>query len=471
MIDTRTDTHVWAEQYDRDLDDLFAVQSEIAQKVAERLNAKVTSAERLAIEGKPTTDLMAFELYSLAKNRIPNPSRAGATGLGQAIDLLNEAVARDPSFFQAYCDLASVHDKLYVYGFDHTPARLALAEAAIQAAFRLRPDSGETHLARAFHLYNGYRDYDGALAELEAARRRLPNDSGIFELMGYIQRRQGRWEESTRNLERALELDPRDVRTLYQIGDSYAILRRYAEQKSKFDRILAIEPNNLGAKAERAFVEVDWKADTRPLHQLLDEIRATNPAATPKIYDSDAWLFCALAERDVAAAKEALIASKDVLLGDDTVHFTRPFVEGVIARMTNDEQKAELAFTAARAEQERTVQAQPEYGPSWCVLGVIDAALGRKEEALREGRRAVELLPVQKDAFNGTLMIKYLAIIAAWVGEKDLACEQLATVVRPPGGCRLSYGELKLLPWWDPLRGDPRFEKILEEAQKPIALK
>ena len=461
LIDTRTDTHVWAERYDRDLTDLFAIQSEIAQKVAERLNAKVTSAEKLAIEEKPTTDLTAFELYSRAKNRMPDTSRAGAARLKQAIDLLNQAVARDPSFFEAYCALASIHDKLYAYVFDHTPARLASAEAAIQAAFRLRPDAGETHLARAFHLYYGYRDYDGALAELEAARRSLPNESGIFELTGYIQRRQGRCEESIRNLERAFEFDPRDVSMLYQIGDSYAILRRYAEQKLTFDRILAIEPNNLGAKAERAFVEVDWKADTAPLHQLIAQIRATNPAAMPKIYDSDAWLVCALAERDIAAVKDALIASKDVLLGEDAVHFTRAFVEGVIARMTNDDQKAKLAFTAARAEQEKTVQAQPEYGPSWCVLGVIDASLGRKDEALREGRRAVELLPVGKDAIYGKAMIKYLAIIAAWVGEKDLACEQLAMAVRPPDGCRLSYGELKLMPFWDPLRGDPRFEKIV----------
>ena len=198
----------------------------------------------------------------------------------------------------------------------------------------------------------------------------------------------------------------------------------------KFDRVLAIEPNDLEAKAERAFVELDWKADTRPLHQLIDEIRATNPAAMPKIADS--WLVCALAERDVAAAKDALIASGEIPLSDDAVHFTRPFVEGVIARMTNDEEKAQLAFTAARAEQEKIVQAQPDYGPAWCVLGVIDAALGRKEEALREGRRAVELLPVEKDAINGMRMIKYLAMIAAWVGEKDLACEQLATAVRSP---------------------------------------
>jgi len=474
LIDTRTDTHIWAEQYDRDLNDLFAIQSEIAQKVAQRLRAKITAAERLAIERRPTGDLVAFDLYSRASHMFPGASFGdGMANFGQAIDLLNQAVARDPSFFDAYCQLAWAHDELYFSGLDHTPARLASAEAAIQAAFRLRPDDGETHLARAWNLYHGHLDYDGALAELEVARQTLPNDSGLFETMGFVLRRQGHWEESTRSLERAFELDPRNVNTLYQIGLSYGGFRRYAEQKSKFDRILTIEPDNLGAKAERAFVDVNWKADTGPLHQLIDEIRATNPAAMPKIADSNARLVCALAERDVAAAQEALIASDEIPLGSDPVHFTRPFVEGIIARMTNDEHKAQLAFTAARAEQEKTVQAQADYGPAWCVLGVIDAALGRKEEALREGRRAVELLPVEKDPFNGMLMIKYLAMIAAWVGEKDLACEQLATAVRSPtGGLDLSYGELKLMPFWDPLRGDPCFEKIVASlAPKEIVSK
>jgi tetratricopeptide (TPR) repeat protein len=157
-----------------------------------------------------------------------------------------------------------------------------------------------------------------------------------------------------------------------------------------------------------------------------------------------------------------LASDEKIPLGQNSVNFTRPFVEGIIARMTNDEQKAQLAFTAARAEQEKTVQAEPNYGPAWCVLGVIDAALGQKAEALSEGRRAVELLPVEKDPVNGMVMIKYLAMIAAWVGEKDLACEQLATAVRyPTSGLDLSYGELKLMPWWDPLRGDPCFEKIV----------
>ncbi len=459
LIDTRTDAHIWVEQYDRDLDDLFAIQSEIAQKVAERLNAKVTAAERLAIEEKPTTDLMAFELYSRADDilGITPPPMAG---LLQAIDLLNQAVARDPSFFLAYCRLASLHDNLYLFAGDHTPARLALAEAAVRGAFRIRPNTGEAHLTRAMHLYRGYLDYDGALAELEIASRSLPNDPRIFKVMGWIQRRQGRWEESTRNLERAIELDPRNVNGLSDTGLSYGMVRRYAEQKSKLDRALTVAPNDVGTKVERAFVEVDWKADTGPLHQVIDEIRATNPAAMPKI--AWRWLLCALAERDVAAAKDALLASGEFPLQKDAINFPRPFVEGVIARMTNDEHKAQLAFAAARAEQEKIVRAQPDYGPAWCVLGVVDAALGRKEEALSEGRRAVELLPVEKDSVNGMIMIKYLPMIAAWVGEKDLACDQLATAVRyPTSGLELSYGELKLMPWWDPLRGDPRFEKIV----------
>src|SRR5438034_1815775 len=307
LIETRTDTHVWAEQYDRDLNDLFAIQSEIAQKVAQRLNAKVTSAEKLAIEGKPTTDLVAFELYSRANDIWGISGWATKEDVLQVIDLLNQAVARDPAFFKAYCLLAAAHDYLCFFGLDHTPARLAAAEAAVREAFRIRPNAGEAHLARAGHLYNVYLDYDGALAELEIARRSLPNDSRIFFRMGLIQRRQGRWEESMRNFERAIEIDPRNLNTLRNIADSYGNARRYAERKSKFDRMLTIEPNDVAIKAEHAFVEVDWKADTGPLHQLVDEIRTTNPAAMPKI--GGRWLLCALAERDFVAAKDALLAA------------------------------------------------------------------------------------------------------------------------------------------------------------------
>jgi TolB-like protein/Tfp pilus assembly protein PilF/predicted Ser/Thr protein kinase len=459
LIDTRTDTHVWAERYDRDLNDLFTIQSEIVQKVAERLRARITTAERLAIEEKATGDLVAFELYSRAISLTPIPRGGTADSGQQAIDLLNEAVARDPSFFEAYCSLAMVHDQLYFFGLDHSPKRLAAAEAAVENAFRIRPNAGEAHLARAYHLYDGYLDYDGALAELEVASHTLPNDPRIFRVTGYIQRRQGRWEESARYLERALELDPRNLNTLHNLGDSYQGLRRYAEQKSNFDRMLAIEPNNLQMKAARALVEVNWKADTGPLHQVIDEIRARNPAAMPQI--APWWLTCALVERDVAAAREALLVSES-RLGGDAVLFPRAFFEGVIARMANDEQKAQLAFAAAHTEQEKAVEAQPDYGPALGVLGLIDAALGRKEDALREGQRAVELLPVEKESVNGLHMIENLAAIAAWVGEKDLACEQLTKAIRypmSPGG--ISYGDLKLSPFWDPLRDEPCFEKIV----------
>src|SRR5213075_2635637 len=192
------------------------------------------------------------------------------------------------------------------------------------------------------------------------------------------------------------------------------------------------------------------------------------PAAVPSI--AEFWLVCALGERDVAAAKDALIAlgEEPMTFAVENVPFNRPFIEGVVSRVTKDDEKARSAFSAARAEQEKIVQAQPNYGPALCVLGLIDAGLGRKEEALREGRRAVDLLPVEKDSMNGANMVKYLAMIAAWVGDKDLACEQLASIIRRPSS--LSYGQLKLLPFWDPLRGDSRFEKILEEAKQPVAL-
>jgi serine/threonine-protein kinase len=233
-------------------------------------------------------------------------------------------------------------------------------------------------------------------------------------------------------------------------------------------RALAVEPSVVDTKVALAAVQFHWKADTGPLHQTIESIRATNPAALLNVADD--WLSCTLAERDADAAKQALDTIGDTPLTDYRIYLGRRIMEGVIARMQHDEEKARAAFSAARMEQERIVQADPNFGPGWCVLGLIDAGLGRKEEALHEGRRAVELLPIEKDALGGPVMIKYLAMIAAWTGNKDLAFEQLATAVRPPS--IVSYGQLKLLPCWDPLRGDPRFEKIVaslapkEEANK-----
>ena len=464
LIDVRTDAHLWAQTYDRDLADVFAIQSEIAKEIADQLQAKLSPNEKKAIEQPPTTDLAAFDLYSRAKSLLLTAGITVTTepDVRKAIELLDEAVKRDPSFFDAYCQLAYTHEQLYaVSGFDHTPARLALAEAAVQAATRLRPDAAETHLARAQYLYYGLRDYAGALAELEIARRALPNDPRLFELTGYILRRRGQQEEGLQNLQRAVELDPRNFYTLQQIAISYQLLGRYAESIAALDRALAIMPDNVETRANRGSFYLYWKGDTRPLRQTINAILAQGPGAV--VNAADSWFFCALAERDPAAAERALVALGDNPCWVETpIILSHSFGEGLLARMTKDEARARTAFEAARAEQEKIVQAQPDYGPALCVLGLIDAALGRKDLALDEGRRAIALTPLQKDVNNGSFVLQYFAITVAWAGEKELALQQLETGLRAPdASLMLSYGALKLHPFWDPLRGDPRFEKIV----------
>src|SRR5438067_2992502 len=261
LIDARNDAHLWAQTYDRDLADVFAIQSEIAKTIADQLQAKLSPNEKKAIEQPPTTDLAAFDLYSRAKSLLLTVtfSVTAEPDERKAIELLDEAVKRDPSFFDAYCQLARAHEDLYaVSGVDHTPARLALAEAAVQAATKLRPDAAETHLARAQYLYFGPRDYAGALAELEVARRALPNDPRLFELTGYILRRRGQQEEGLHNLEHAVELDPRNFFTLQQIALSYQFLGRYGESIAALDRMLSVVPDNVETRAGRGEFEFFW---------------------------------------------------------------------------------------------------------------------------------------------------------------------------------------------------------------------
>jgi TolB-like protein/Tfp pilus assembly protein PilF len=462
LIDARTDSHLWGQTYDRDLADVFAIQSEIAKAIADQLQARLSPNEKSEIEQPPTTDVTAFDFYSHAKNLFlsASGSSTGKADLLQAADLLNQAVARDPGFFEAYCLLAFTHVSLYFLDFDHTPPRLAAAQAAVQSAARLRPDAGETHLARARNLYWGYNDYDGALTELEIARRRLPSDNWVFSLKGYIERRQGRWEDSLRDLERAVALDPRNIQTLQQTARSYSLLHRYAESKALLAHVLSFEPNDAVTKVLHAWVELDANANPQPVREVIDSIRRTNPAAITNVANN--WLICSLAERNVAAAEQALAACGEnpILLGtNENVIFPRAFVEGVIARLKHDEENARAGFAAARVEQEKVVQARPKFGPALAVLGLIDACFGRKEDAMREGREALELARAEKDVVLGPITAKYLAMIAAQVGDADLACNQLAILVREPSN--VTYGQLKMIPFWDPIRDDPRFNEIL----------
>jgi TolB-like protein/class 3 adenylate cyclase/Tfp pilus assembly protein PilF len=459
LIDARTDAHLWAEHYDRELADVFGIQTEIAEQIVSQLRARLSPQEKAAIKERPTHDLAAYDLYLRARDLVDAIAftAGGTENLVEATRLLDDAVARDPKFVLAYYHLARAHDIIYFLGLDHTPQRLASAQAAVQAALRLRPDSGAVHLAQAQHYYWGYRDYDRARSELTIARRALPNEPLALVLAGYIDRRQNRWDDSTQELEQALDLDPRNLFILQQLSFNYEYLRRYKEMAAILDRVVAITPGDVATRVQRAFVEFLSRGDVRPLHAFIDSVVAKNPKAAAPI--SDKWLSLAFCERDSAAAERALSTLATDGCKDEGIPFPQSWCEGMVARLRGDGAAARAAFTRAREEMERVVHEEPAYAEALCVLGMIDAMLGKKEDAIQEGRRAVELLPVSKDALNGAHVAEYLAVIYATVGEKKRAIEQLSIITRRPSW--ISYGELRLHPYWEPLRGDPQFDRIV----------
>jgi len=459
LIDARTDAHEWAENYDRPVGDVFAIQSEIAQAIADQLRAQISPREKAAMSEAPTNDIMANELYVRAKELEASGSvdPNGKQKLLDAAHLLDEAVTRDPRFLGAYCLLSQVHLFLYFEGFDHTTARRELANAAIQNASHLQPDAGDVHLALARYAYHGFRDYDRARAQLDLARSTLPNNPEIYLLTAFIDRRQARWTEAVRNFDRAVELDPRNLQLLQFAAFTYQGLRRYAESNRLAERALIVSPRDYVVRILLGVNQFVEHADLHPLRAQLSAILAEEPGVAEKI-PSD--LFdCALLERDSAAVNRALAAFPPEGVRDPSDFLMpRQWYEGLAAGIFGDAATAQRAFTAARVIVEKILRDQPDYATAWSVLALIDAKLGRKEEAVREGRRACELLPLSMDAWRGPSLIINLALTHAWIGDKDRAIEQLMTAAQVPNG--LHYGELKLYPQWDPLRGDPRSQKI-----------
>ncbi len=360
LIDARTDNQIWAERYDRDVADVFAIESEVAAKIIAQLQAKISPSEEAAIEQKPTTDLAAHDLYVQAKTLIATAvfSTPQAESLLEAVRLLNEAIELDPAFALAYYQLAHTHDLLYFTGTDHTPARLAMADAAIQSLTRLLPNSGEAHLALAKHLYWGYLDYDRARNELSLAQQSLPNEPWAFVLAGYIDRRQGRWDESTKNLERAVELDPQNPAVLQQIARSYDCLRRYADEERVYDRAIAVTPEDAALRAARAEVELNWHADPRPLISTIEAFIAQDSSEAKHL--AFVWIRGALCKRDYDGARRALAALPMDGCYDDTLPIPRFWCEGVVAQLRGDKAAASAAFSNARIEVAKLVAEQPD---------------------------------------------------------------------------------------------------------------
>ena len=306
-------------------------------------------------------------------------------------------------------------------------------------------------------MYFGQRDYVRARAELAIAIAKLPNDPFPLLLSGFIDRRQANWDQSTDELRRALVLDPQNLYVLQQITLSYEHLRRYADMAATLDRALALAPADPSTRVHRALVAFKAEADLRPLHSTIQSILNKDPSAGASI--SNQWFDMTLCKRDARAAEAALAALPPEGYVDESFNFPRAWCEGQVAILRHETTMAHAAFIRARREVDKIVREQPTFAEELAILGLIDAALGNKEDAIREGKHALEMLPITKDSINGALLMKYLALIYAWTGEKDLALEELSKTVKVPGG--LSYGQLRLHPYWDALRDDPRFSKIV----------
>ena len=462
LIDARTDHHLWAETYDRDLADVFAIQSEIAKTIADHLHAKLSPNEKSAIEKSPTTDLAAYDLYlrarALARDNTEQ-SRAKET-LPEAARLLEQVVARDPKFVSAWCLLADVHSAFHFQGHDATPERLEKMKAAIEAALRIDPGSGEAHLARALYFYRGFRDFGHARQELAKARETLPNDPNVLFYSGVFDYRQGDWETATRRIEQAVDLDPRNLLYVQQMALCYQPQRRYADEIRMWEKALSIVPGDATSRIYRALVPANSRGDMKPYEETLAALIAEDPAIAPDLDDP----YYTLRQRNAESAARALRNYSEEGAGAYGIFYPRSYWEGVVARWQGDSAGAAGAFTKARDQIEKKLQDQPDFAAALSLLGLIDAGLGRKEEAVREGRRACEVMPMSQDAVDGVAFVVNLAQIYAWTGDKDRAVDQLAAALKVPNDCH--YGELLLHPHWDALRGHPPFEKIVA-SQRP----
>jgi tetratricopeptide (TPR) repeat protein len=456
LIDARTDAHLWGQTYDRDLTDVFAIQSEIARTIANQLQAKLSPAESAAIAERPTADLVAYAYYTKAKEIDVWTNWEGAEkSMAQKVGLLEKAIQRDPNFALAYCALAKT--QMYLA---NDPKDLELAKKAAEGALRVRPDLGEAHLELARYYWMAV-DYDRAREELAIVRRKLPNNAEALWIEAMIGRHENRWDASLANLKKANTLDPRNSELAWDLGRIYFEMRRYSELE-KFNASTGPleDPWTKMVLAEIKMAQGDPVA----AQSLLEQV--------PLDFSPDALIWgvrfaAALYLRDYDAANQ-VIAATPAKWADSG------WAEGQVARARGDNQKALAAFAAARKKIEAKWGDKPKDAPYFADIAKLDAGLGRKEEAIREGRRAVELEPIAKDAVNGPGDVAALALVYTWTGERERALEQLEILATIPGSSQLliysgvlmpTYGDLRFNPCWDSLRGDPRFDKIVAAAK------
>jgi TolB-like protein/Tfp pilus assembly protein PilF len=469
LIDARNDAHLWAQTYDRDLADVFAIQSEIAEAIAQQLQAHLSDNEKARIEKPATTDPIAYDLYLRARQLDDLTNDPNAKGsLLQGISLLEEAVRRDPKFLRAYCLMCETHLDLYWAGFDHTEQRREMARVALQKAEELQPDAGEVHWMKGLYAYHGFRDYDRALAELNVATQLLPNEARLYVVIGSVDRRTARWKEAEANFKRAVELDPRNFTVLMEAGSTFQGMRHYPEARRLYEQALSVLPNDPFVSYLLGFNSFAQTGDAAEWRKPLQLIAQQGPEAARGV--AFPLLVCSWMQRDKTESEKALalIPAEGIANSFDEAFAPREFCVGRTAWLFGNKDVAQAALTAARAIFERMTREQPDYAQGWSYLGLTDTMLGRCDEAIQEGKRACEILPFTKDSWVGPTWITYLATIYVRCGNKDAALEQLEKSVNLPTG--VTYGELKTSPDWDALRGNAYFEKLVASlAPKPQA--
>ncbi|HMH42427.1 MAG TPA: tetratricopeptide repeat protein [Pyrinomonadaceae bacterium] len=457
LINASNDEHIWAEDYDGDLTDVFAIQTDLAQKIAAALQAKLSPNEKARLDRRPTQNPDAYLLFVRAHDYASQKDMFRDKSL-KAVPLFEEAIKLDPNFALAFAGLSRVESWAY-HSFDPIPARREKARLNAAEALRLQPDLPEGHLALGFSYYYGDRDYERALTEFETARRGLPNDAQAYFAIGSIQRRQGKWTESTANLEKAATLDPKNTNILSNLAYSYMAQRNFETADKVADRVIAAAPQSLQAAALKGLVAAEWKGD---LSVFEKQFSLVSPETNPGGLMTWARVWVLTLQRKFPEALQVLQKFRgETLATNTTAPCPKAFLEGSIYMLQGDEAKARTALEHARVVSEQLLREAPDDPNRHAQHGVVLAALGQKEEAINEGKRAVELLPESQDAFDGPQVAAALAQIYAWTGESDEAFRLLDHLFAIPNG--LTVPMFKLDPAWDPLRKDPRYQALIDK--------
>jgi TolB-like protein/Tfp pilus assembly protein PilF len=457
LINANNDEHIWAEDYDRDLTDVFAIQSDLAQKIASTLQAKLSPNEKARLNRRPTENPDAYllfiqaERYAIAPEMLRDDSR-------KAEQLYEEAIKLDPNFAAAFACLSMVDSWAY-HTFDPIPARREKARFAADEALRLQPALPEGHLALGFSYYYGDRDYEHALAEFEIAKRDLPNEAQAYMAIGALQRRQGKWAESTANLEKSASLDPKNLTVLFNLAFSYMAQRKFEAADKLLDRAIVAAPKSFTSRGLKAYLAVLWKGD---IGFAESELSSLPPEADPdgRLASARVWLF-SLQRKFSDALRVLQQFHGETLANPSNPACPKAFLEGILYLNLGDRVKARAAFERARVVSEQSLRESPDDAARHAQHGAVLACLDQKQEAINEGKRAVELLPESQDAFDGPFITASLAAIYTWVGEHDEAFRLLDHLLQIPNG--ITVAVLKLDPVWDPLRKDPRFQALLDK--------